>query len=373
MCNIWCGDFNARCGSLEADSESLPTRRVIDSVKNSQGETFVDFLRSVDMCVVNGRKGRDMFTCVSNRGRSVVDYCVVGVENFDMIHDFRVTTMRESIDEMRLKGEVTRVPDHSLVQWEVLMNGVEHKDGKGSQDSNKKRYVVPENYLEANVEDIRRLAQRVASMGKDQKAVDEVYDELMGIMNNGQREITMKGNERRQPWFTHESAKLRKEFHRAEKEWLGCRDNELRKRKRSAYLEKRRVYKRAVGRAKKRYVEHKCSELEGMVRKPKKWWSMVKKLKMAGRRGDQADTTKVSDPPFTWTPQKWVEPGFNPLYTFHMRTSNRVQPAFYTRVQPTSEGGLNSHLSEFEVLEKMADRGRMRTNAEIPLVLNVWS
>ena len=78
-------------------------------------------------------------------------------------------------------------------------------------------------------------------------------------------------------------------------------------------------------------------------------------------------------PPFTWAPQKWVEPGFNPLYTFHMRTSNRVQPAFYTRVQPTSEGGLNSHLSEFEVLEKMADRGRMRTNAEIPLVLNVWS
>ena len=78
-------------------------------------------------------------------------------------------------------------------------------------------------------------------------------------------------------------------------------------------------------------------------------------------------------PPFTWTPQKWVEPGFNPLYTFHMRTSNRVQPAFYTRVQPTSEGWLNSHLSEFEVLEKMADRGRMRTNAEIPLVLNVWS
>ena len=78
-------------------------------------------------------------------------------------------------------------------------------------------------------------------------------------------------------------------------------------------------------------------------------------------------------PPFTWTPQKWVEPGFNPLYTFHMRTSNRVQPAFYNRVQPTSEGGLNSYLSEFEVLEKMADHGRMRTDAEIPLVLNVWS
>ena len=70
---------------------------------------------------------------------------------------------------------------------------------------------------------------------------------------------------------------------------------------------------------------------------------------------------RASIPPFTWTPQKWVEPGFNPLYTFHMRTLNRVQPAFYTRVQPTSKGGLNSHLSEFEVLEK---NGRSRTNAD---------
>ena len=56
-----------------------------------------------------------------------------------------------------------------------------------------------------------------------------------------------------------------------------------------------------------------------------------------------------------------------------MRTSNWVQPAFYTRVQPASEGGLNSHLSEFEVLEKMAARGRMWTDAEIALLLNVWS
>ena len=35
------------------------------------------------MCVVNGRKGRDTFTCVSNKLCSVVDYCVVGMENGD--------------------------------------------------------------------------------------------------------------------------------------------------------------------------------------------------------------------------------------------------------------------------------------------------
>ena len=61
---ILCGDFNARCGRLDADCEGLPSRKVIDVVKNSQGETFVDFLSSVNIAVVNGRKGQDAFTCI---------------------------------------------------------------------------------------------------------------------------------------------------------------------------------------------------------------------------------------------------------------------------------------------------------------------
>ena len=42
-------------------------------------------------------------------------------------------------------------------------------------------------------------------------------------------------------------------------------------------------------------------------------------------------------------------------------------------VQPAYEGGLNPYLSEFEVLEKMADRGRMWTEAEIAFLVNVRS
>ena len=42
---------------LEVESEGLPNRKVIDEVKNNQWEMFVDFLRSVNMGVVNGRKG----------------------------------------------------------------------------------------------------------------------------------------------------------------------------------------------------------------------------------------------------------------------------------------------------------------------------
>ena len=82
---IMCGDFNARCGMLEMEYEGLPNRKVIDEVKNNQGEMFVDFLRSVNMVVVNQRKGMHAFTCVSGKGCSVVDYGIVGAEYFDLI------------------------------------------------------------------------------------------------------------------------------------------------------------------------------------------------------------------------------------------------------------------------------------------------
>ena len=89
---IMCGDFNARCGMLEMECEGLPNRKVIDEVKNNQGEMFVDFLRSVNMGVVNGRKGKDAFACVSGKGCSVVDYCFVRAEYFDLTDNFRVVT-----------------------------------------------------------------------------------------------------------------------------------------------------------------------------------------------------------------------------------------------------------------------------------------
>ena len=61
------------------------------------------------MCIVYGRKGKDAFTCVSNKGSSVVDYCVVGVEYVHIVCNFRVTTMSESIEEMKLTGEASRL------------------------------------------------------------------------------------------------------------------------------------------------------------------------------------------------------------------------------------------------------------------------
>ena len=74
-----------------------------------------------------------------------MDYCIVPSENLSMIEEFRVVTMVESIDEMKLRGEPLRVPDHSLLLWEVVMEDVgmwedvESEQGVGGPDSSLSR------------------------------------------------------------------------------------------------------------------------------------------------------------------------------------------------------------------------------------------
>ena len=97
--------------------------------------------------------------------------------------------MSESREEMKLTGEASRVPDHSLLFWDVQLDGVGCKEKVESGFSGKgTRRVVPEDYLEDKVADIRRLADRVAVLGKDQEASNKVYEEMVKILNGGLRE-----------------------------------------------------------------------------------------------------------------------------------------------------------------------------------------
>ena len=60
------------------------------------------------------------------------------------------------------------------------------------------------------------MMRRLRVVGKDQKAVDEIYEEVVGMMKQGLVEESVQRTKRGQPWFSRELAQLRKEFHRAE-------------------------------------------------------------------------------------------------------------------------------------------------------------
>ena len=120
---VICGDFNSRCGCLKDVDGDIVPRNVIDEVKTEQGEALVSFLRSSGLCLVNERVGQDNFTCISSKGCSVVDYCLVFQEDLNMVSQFQVKKMSECEEEGGMDFEAQRVPDHSVLMWNLALAG----------------------------------------------------------------------------------------------------------------------------------------------------------------------------------------------------------------------------------------------------------
>ena len=58
---------------------------------------MMDWTRLLGLCVVNGRIGSGDFTCVSSKGSSVVDYCLVFKDDLGVISDFNMVSMSDFV------------------------------------------------------------------------------------------------------------------------------------------------------------------------------------------------------------------------------------------------------------------------------------
>ena len=107
-----------------------------------------------------------------------------GPTNIGLVCNFTVITMSEGIDAMKLRGVSTRVPDHSLLQWDIVTDDVKEIVEERVPEMGKK-YVVPENYLESKIENIRGLVNRLRSDVREEKMLDEIYEEIVVLLNRG--------------------------------------------------------------------------------------------------------------------------------------------------------------------------------------------
>ena len=67
-----------------------------------------------NLCMVNGRLGTNNITCISLKGRSVVDFCFVPYEQLGFYNNFQVITMTDAVEQYSLSVP-DRLPDHSLL------------------------------------------------------------------------------------------------------------------------------------------------------------------------------------------------------------------------------------------------------------------
>ena len=104
-------------------------------------------------------------------------------------------TMSEVVEEMRCEGVATRVPDHSLMHWEVAVDWEGEVKGKAREAVVESRYRVPEGYLDDEVGRVRMLIGQIEAAGDDQMmAIDETYDKLLVMMKGGFVKVQAKGD-----------------------------------------------------------------------------------------------------------------------------------------------------------------------------------
>ena len=290
-----CGDFNARCGEL-GDSEGIPSRCCVDIVKNSQGELLVDWMRSSGLVFVNGRQGEDQFTCISSRGRSVVDYCLVPEEELMSIQNFVVKTMLQCEEELCV-GEVGfRLPDHSVLLWDLMADGVVSEVSyMSTEEGPHKKLVVPENYMCGQEDFIASIVDRLKRMHGDQGELDTLYSDLMEGLKSGLKEVHCGGKKHGQVWFSKELKAMRKEMHRKEKQWLERKASEEQKHLRNEYLKARATYSKAVKKAKRDHQKRSCKQLERDLGCPKKFWRALKKMNFGKGKKQGRDLLQVYD------------------------------------------------------------------------------
>ena len=66
---------------------------------------------------------KDNFTCISTKGKSVVNYMAITQDNLVSVKDFEVKSMSSMLEELNLQDEADGRPsDHSLLYCEIVMS-----------------------------------------------------------------------------------------------------------------------------------------------------------------------------------------------------------------------------------------------------------
>ena len=126
---MYCGDFNGRTASepdfvlnddgnnytplpddYVPDANNLPVRYNQDSVINTSGRQILDFCKTCDVRIANGRIGdrstSQKFTCYANGGQSTVDYLLASRSVFHLIKCFSIYPMSQFSDHCLLSFQI---------------------------------------------------------------------------------------------------------------------------------------------------------------------------------------------------------------------------------------------------------------------------
>lgn len=305
-----CGDLNARIGNKNdfiTEVDSITSRHSIDTVLNKHGQALIEFLQEGKLCVVNGRIDNqcDNFTCISNRGKSVVDYIMTPHECLSCVTKFKVDTMSDILDKYSLYTELgiaCKAPDHSIISiWCDIFIDVNKSEQFTSSNMDsctnsfkRKLYSfdrTPDNFMTSELfrnslfETISHFERSIDT----QNAIDIAYSNFVNILFKEMDEklfcITSNPSNRKKlknskPYWCEELTILWKNMCKNEKLYKSHKNS---KKQRNIlykqFKESRLHFDKQLRRKERDYNRKQVFDLNDFVSSdPKKFWNSIKKL-----------------------------------------------------------------------------------------------
>lgn len=310
---IVCGDFNARCGTLqdieEGDSPSINERKAVDQTTNAYGKELVLSLRALDLCIANGRfnPGDDGFTSVTNKGMSVVDYIISPIKSFRRLSSFKVHDPHKIITDNNIPID-SSVPDHKLLTVEVAIPLTQGFGSTNSRSSTAKMptkkivKLMPEDYMlnQDPLDSLEALASKLENgiLSPSQEVnLNAIYEDFCTIIDNQLDTKQVKGRSGKKnknsakEWWNDELGNMAKEVRNALKAWEANKaDGELK----SSYLQKQKLFSKSVRKYKRKFRRDRNDKLlQQQKKEPKKFWDFIKKL--GGENGESFPDTVTNE------------------------------------------------------------------------------
>jgi hypothetical protein len=186
-----CGDFNARCGDeidyVEGVDQVCP-REVVDHVTNKYVDLFTEFMIDCNICMCNGRiNGKNDYTHVSHRGKSVVDYVLVPHEQLMYVSKFDVHLVSDIAEALSLQG-CEKKPDHSILVWSCVSltsaSTTEMLTNTPMPATAPKYHVkqVPSDFM-CSTESIQDTIRVIEGHLEEEKEADNAYSEFQKLLH----------------------------------------------------------------------------------------------------------------------------------------------------------------------------------------------
>ena len=270
----------------------------MDKIIDSSGLNLIDMCKIHDLCILNGRFGKDKnigtYTCYTHNGASCIDYVLMSCSLLTHINDFKVHDFDSLLSDTHCPISLSLSSSAQFNVSQVIENDLanDHGESSGYTDLNFNWDSSSSNIYSNAISsaDITNLLEHVNKIESEpsQGSLNELCGELSKFLvekakdcNICKERVTSKSNDdvrnkrKQQTWFDFECKSARNEYYKVKNKMKFINPNE-----RQAKIQRAsKRFKNIIKDKKKMYFDNLHKRLRVLKsNNPKEYWNFVNKV-----------------------------------------------------------------------------------------------